>query len=151
MVSSTWRRSPGTIWRRSLFVIDPSSRSEREVAETDFNAETAGSAEFSFSRKSSAFFARSAFKNVSAISPLNRLRVLGFLRSPHYFASGFGRIWNLSTFCFAPLPPSTCQAAYVEKLDQSPFPFHPPFGSSIRPTAEREKKPMGYGTRSVTN
>ena len=38
--------------------------------------------------------------------------------------------------------------AYV---DHSPFPFHPPFGSSIRPSRPLAWKPMGYGTRSVMN
>jgi len=35
------------------------------------------------------------------------------LRSP-YFARGFGRIWNFTTFGRVPLPPSWCQGVYIE-------------------------------------
>jgi hypothetical protein len=30
-----------------------------------------------------------------------------------YFASGFGRIWNFTTFGSVPFPPSMCHDAYV--------------------------------------
>jgi hypothetical protein len=31
-----------------------------------------------------------------------------------YFAMGFGRIWNFTTFGLEPLPPSWCQGVYIE-------------------------------------
>src|SRR3989475_10748031 len=31
-----------------------------------------------------------------------------------YFARGFGRAWNFTIFCRAPLPPSWCQGVYIE-------------------------------------
>ena len=33
---------------------------------------------------------------------------------PPYFARGFGRIWNFTTFGLVPLPPSWCQGVYIE-------------------------------------
>ena len=31
-----------------------------------------------------------------------------------YFARGFGRTWNFTTFGRAPLPPSWCHGVYIE-------------------------------------
>jgi len=39
----------------------------------------------------------------------------------------------------------------VPDVVHRPLPFHPPFGSSMRPSAFLVKKPIGYGTRRVTN
>src|SRR5215831_20704889 len=70
-------------------------------------------------------------------------------RRPNYLASGVGRTWNFTTLGLIPLPPSWCQGVYIESLDQNPRPFHPAFGSSIRPDPARAANPSGYGTRSV--
>jgi hypothetical protein len=34
--------------------------------------------------------------------------------TPTYFATGFGRTWNFTTFGLVPLPPSWCQGVYIE-------------------------------------
>ena len=53
---------------------------------------------------------------------------------PVYFASGSGRIWNLITLLVVPLPVSMWNGARVLTVDHRPLPFHPAWGSSIRPS-----------------
>jgi hypothetical protein len=36
------------------------------------------------------------------------------IATPSYFARGFGRTWNFTTFGLVPLPPSWCQGVYIE-------------------------------------
>ena len=57
----------------------------------------------------------------------------GTVRLP-YFASGSGRIWKLITLLVVPLPVSMWNGARVLIVVQSPLPFQPPFGSSMRPS-----------------
>ena len=52
-----------------------------------------------------------------------------------HFASGSGRIWNRTTLLVVPFPPSMWNGARVLTVDHKPRPFHPPFGSSIRPSS----------------
>src|SRR6185295_708933 len=49
------------------------------------------------------------------------------------------------------IPSSEWNGARVELVAHSARPFQPPFGSSMRPSAHLAKKPIGYGTRNVTN
>jgi hypothetical protein len=51
-----------------------------------------------------------------------------------YRASGSGRIWKWITLLVVPFPVSMWNGARVLIVDQRPRPFHPPFGSSIRPS-----------------
>src|SRR5215510_23238 len=51
-----------------------------------------------------------------------------------YFASGSGRTWNLRILLVVPFPPSTWNGVRVAKVVQTPFPFQPARGSSIRPS-----------------
>ena len=51
-----------------------------------------------------------------------------------YFASGSGRIWNFITLLVVPLPVSMWNGVLVDIVVQTPRPFHPAFGSSIRPS-----------------
>src|SRR5438128_9220122 len=37
-----------------------------------------------------------------------------FVVEDRYFARGFGRTWNFTTFGRCPLPPSWCQGVYIE-------------------------------------
>ena len=50
-----------------------------------------------------------------ALSFLSTRQLAGLKPRPtcriSYFASGCGRIWNFTLFCFVPGPPSRCQAA----------------------------------------
>ena len=52
-----------------------------------------------------------------------------------YFASGSGRTWNLTTLLVVPRPVSMWNGVRVLTVDHSPFPFHPAFGSSMRPSS----------------
>lgn len=45
------------------------------------------------------------------LSKTHNLR-LTFARAP-YFARGFGRTWNFTTFGLVPLPPSWCHGVYI--------------------------------------
>ena len=58
-------------------------------------------------------------------------------------ASGSGRSWNFTALLVVPLPPSRCQGVRVAYVDQSPLPFQPPLGSSMRPSMLLAKNPMG--------
>ena len=49
-------------------------------------------------------------------------------------ASGWGLIWNCTISLVAPLPPSRWYGEPVLKLAHTPRPFHPEFGSSMRPS-----------------
>ena len=55
------------------------------------------------------------------------------------------------TFGRSLLPPSWCQPDWPAWVVQIPLPFQPAFGSSMRPSMPRLWKPIGYGTRIVTN
>ena len=55
-----------------------------------------------------------------------------------HFASELGRSWNLSTWLGVPLPPSVWNGARLALVDQSARPFHPAFGSSMRPSIDFE-------------
>ena len=48
------------------------------------------------------------------------------------FASGSGRIWNLTTLDKVPLPPSRCWGVRFPVVDHRPLPFQPALGSSMR-------------------
>src|SRR5438132_8496358 len=48
-----------------------------------------------------------------------------------YFPSGPGRSWNFTTLGFVPLPPSRWKGVRLPKVDHTPLPFQPAFGSSI--------------------
>ncbi len=50
------------------------------------------------------------------------------------FASGSGRSWNFTTRGRFSLPPSTWNTVRVEYVAHSDLPFHPAFGSSMRPS-----------------
>lgn len=52
-----------------------------------------------------------------------------------YFASGSGRTWNLTTLLVVPRPVSMWNGVRVLTVDHRPFPFHPAFGSSMRPSS----------------
>src|SRR5262249_58521717 len=66
-------------------------------------------------------------------------------------ASGFGLICSLNTLGCASTPPSPWKLVRVPDVVHRPLPCQPPFGSSMRPSAFLVKKPIGYGTRNVTN
>jgi integron integrase len=51
-----------------------------------------------------------------------------------HFASGSGRSWKCTTRGLLPLPPSMSQGARSPLVVHSPRPFHPAFGSSMRPS-----------------
>lgn len=51
-----------------------------------------------------------------------------------YFARGFGRIWKCTTSGFVPFPVSMCQGVLSPLGTQSPRPFQPARGSSMRPS-----------------
>ena len=53
---------------------------------------------------------------------------------PSYFASGSGRSWKWIALLVCPFPPSMWNGARVLIEAQSPRPFQPAFGSSIRPS-----------------
>jgi hypothetical protein len=55
-------------------------------------------------------------------------------RSRDYFASGCGRIWNFITLLVVPLPVSMWNGVLVDIVVQTPRPFHPALGSSMRPS-----------------
>src|SRR5262252_7546145 len=77
--------------------------------------------------------------------------VTGVRETQNQFASGLGLICNLNTFGCAAAPPSPWKLARVPEVVHRPLPCQPPLGSSMRPSAFFVKKPIGYGTRSVTN
>jgi GAF domain-containing protein len=52
-----------------------------------------------------------------------------------YLASGSGLNWNLTTLLVVPFPVSMWNGERVLTVDQSPRPFQPPFGSSMRPSS----------------
>jgi hypothetical protein len=61
--------------------------------------------------------------------------VVSTASSPTYFASGSGRSWNFTSFGRSPLPmPSTWNGVRLPAVAQTPRPFQPPFGSSMRPS-----------------
>src|SRR6185369_1294697 len=79
--------------------------------------------------------ARNVALGKRAIQRLNEGDVLTRVRhSVGYFASGSGRTWNFTSLLVVPRPPSMWNGARVEMLVKIPFPFQPPFGSSIRPS-----------------
>ena len=51
-----------------------------------------------------------------------------------YFASGSGRSWKRTTLLVVPLPVSMWNGVRVLTVDQSPLPFQPVRGSSMRPS-----------------
>ena len=55
------------------------------------------------------------------------------IREPH-FASGSGRSWKRTTLLVVPLPVSMWNGVRVLTVDQSPLPFQPVRGSSMRPS-----------------
>ena len=67
------------------------------------------------------------------IPGLHRLRN-SQVHARDYFASGSGRIWNFITLLVVPLPVSMWNGVLVDIVVQTPRPFHPAFGSSIRPS-----------------
>ena len=60
-----------------------------------------------------------------------------------YRANGSGRTWNFTTRLAVPLPVSLWNGARVAHVDHKPLPFHPVFGSSMRPSMPFAKKPVG--------
>ena len=64
----------------------------------------------------------------------NRERATSGMSDVAYFANGSGRIWNRTTLLVVPFPVSMWNGARVLTVAHSPFPFHPAFGSSIRPS-----------------
>src|SRR5215217_6053810 len=66
-------------------------------------------------------------------------------------ASGFGRSWKWITLLVVPFPVSIWNGARLLTVAHRPRPFHPAFGSSIRPSSHFVKKPVGYGTRMTTH
>ena len=55
-------------------------------------------------------------------------------RAERHRASGSGRIWKCITLLGVPFPPSMWNGARVDTVAHTPRPFHPPFGSSMRPS-----------------
>ncbi len=51
-----------------------------------------------------------------------------------YFASGWGRIWKCTTSGLVPFPVSMCQGVLSPLGTHRPRPFHPAWGSSMRPS-----------------
>ena len=52
----------------------------------------------------------------------------------HYLANGSGLNWNLTTLLVVPFPVSMWNGVRVLTVAHRPFPFHPAFASSIRPS-----------------
>src|SRR5690348_4305897 len=50
-------------------------------------------------------------------------------------ASGLGRSWKRSTLLVVPFPVSRWTRDRVEYVAHKPLPFHPAFGSSMRPSS----------------
>src|SRR6187401_3613525 len=67
------------------------------------------------------------------------------------FASGCGRSWNWTAYGVVPFPPSLCHGARPPHVAHKPLAFHPPRGSSMRPSSPLVKKPIGYGTAIWTH
>lgn len=58
-------------------------------------------------------------------------------RRQRYFgqsANGLGRSWKCTTFGRFSLPPSAWKGVRVPQVVHTPFPRHPPLGSSMRPS-----------------
>src|SRR5215471_4742931 len=78
-------------------------------------------------------------------------RGFGQRSKPHQRANGSGRTWNLTTLGWVPLPVSRWNGVRFPSVVQTPRPFQPAFGSSMRPSIHLAKKPSGYGTRILTH
>jgi hypothetical protein len=57
-----------------------------------------------------------------------------------YFASGSGRSWICTARGFEPLPPSISHGVRSPFVLHSPRPFHPAFGSSMRPSKHLRRR-----------
>src|SRR5215475_13843491 len=73
------------------------------------------------------------------------------LLSSFQCASGSGRTWILYTLGREAVPPSLWNTVRVPVVVQSPRPFQPVFGLSMRPSTFLLKKPIGYGIWMLTN
>jgi hypothetical protein len=65
--------------------------------------------------------------------------------APRYLASGSGRSWNRIALLVVPCPPSMWNGVRVLTDAQSPRPFQPAVGSSIRPSSTWCRTPWGRG------
>ena len=73
-------------------------------------------------------------RRAARLDAIRRLEDEAAVGRRDYFASGSGRSWNFTTLLVVPLPPSMWNGARVLTVAQSPRPFQPAFGSSMRPS-----------------